>query len=102
MLALLFFLNSALCYCMSFSHDHDHGTSTESPVPHDCDCSATVDPLPADVAVDLDAPVLVVADALDRVETLLTQERSTRILRDVRPPGEHAPPRYSLLCTLLC
>ncbi len=101
LLALLFFMNSAVCYCMSFSHDHDHGTDLESPAPHDCDCLTVVDPLPADTQVDLDAPALVLA--VVELESLLeSADGAIRPVRDVRPPGEHAPPSPELLCTYLC
>jgi hypothetical protein len=103
LVVLLFFMNSAICYCISFGHDHDHGhADTEQPVPQDCECLSLAQPLQAE-DVGLSAPpvligTLVAVPAVDPCDA----SRSGRLQIEVRPPGEHAPPAYRLNCALLC
>ncbi len=104
LIALLFFVNGALCYCFDFGHDHAHGYNQESdePAPHDCECTTLVDYLQPDSehGIDIQGLTALVRPAAEPVEVADTSDQ--RALTEVRPPGERAPPKFVLHCALLC
>jgi hypothetical protein len=101
----LVFLNGAICHCLDFGHDHDHGVSSEhesdEPAPHDCDCAVLADYLqPESASIDFQGLAALTGPAVELVER--TDEVSLDGLSEVRPPGEHGPPRFVLHCALIC
>lgn len=105
LIALLVFLNGAVCYCLDFGHAHDHGGAYEhesdEPAPHDCQCTVIADFVQAqDAPVDIHGLASLVAPATEPVGR--SEGGGQRRLADVRPPGEHEPPRFVLHCALIC
>ena len=105
LIALLVFLNGAVCYCLDFGHGHDHGGAYEhesdEPAPHDCDCAIIADYVQAqDGPSDFQGLATLMRPVNQPVAR--SEEAGQRKLTDVRPPGEHEPPRFVLHCALIC